>query len=305
MTSPRPARPPVFRFAPSPNGFLHLGHALSALTCAKLAERFGGRLLVRIEDIDVGRCREAFVEGIFEDLAWLGLVWEPEVWRQSERFADYESAALRLRSLGLLYPCFATRAEIARAVELECAGDPAGGDGPRRDPDGAPLYPELHRSLSQAQRRTFEEEGRQAANRLDMVKALETDRRLHREGTLCFTRFDGAGVQFRQLCKPERWGDVVIQRKDVPTSYHLAVVVDDAAQGVTHVVRGQDLNAVTDVHVLLQRLLGLPTPLYHFHRLLLDESGRKLSKSDGATSLRSLREAGASAADVRHRLGFD
>jgi len=287
---------PVFRFAPSPNGRLHLGHAYSALLNADLAARWGGRFLLRIEDIDVTRCRLEFERGVLEDLAWLGLAWEEPVRRQSEHFDDYRSRAQRLRQRGLLYPCFCSRREIAAAVaEREAErGEPW-----PRDPDGAPLYPETCRGLSRAEAERRMAAGEPCAWRLASAEALAVV-----PAPLAFRRFDPAGSLDEIEARPERWGDAVIVRKEIPTSYHLAVVVDDALQGVTHVVRGTDLEAATDLHVLLQALLGLPTPAYHHHALLRSEVGDKLSKSLGSESLRDLRERGVSALAIRDRLGF-
>ncbi len=284
---------PVFRFAPSPNGELHLGHALSALVGADMARRYGGRFLLRIEDIDRERCREDYVQQIFEDLAWLGLLWEEPVVRQSQRFALYEAAAARLDAMGLLYPCFATRAEIAAA---------AGADSPAVDPDGAPIYPGLHKHLDAAEAARRRETGEPFALRLHMDRAVAAARRLGPE--LSFTEIDGEGRPRTVPAEPERWGDAVIVRKEFPASYHLAVVVDDASQGVTHVTRGLDLFQSTGLQRLLQVLLGLPEPLYHHHRLVLDETGRKLSKSARDTSLAALRRDGVSPAEVRARLGL-
>ena len=297
---------PVLRFAPSPNGELHLGHALSALTGFDLARRLQGRFLLRIEDIDIGRTREAHVAAIHDDLAWLGLSWEQPVLRQSQHFPVYAEAAARLSEMGLLYPCFATRAEI----EVAARAAPES-----RDPDGAPLYPGLHRNLSPSQIAQRTAAGEPHALRLDMTRALARAALLPGGEALTFTElcFDdaaGAGAPrarpTRRLVRaqPERWGDVVLVRKDVPTSYHLAVVVDDARQGITHVTRGRDLFAATDLHRLLQVLLGLPEPLYSHHRLIVDADGRKLAKSAGDRSLGAWRAAGASPADVRRMLGL-
>lgn len=285
---------PVTRFAPSPNGELHLGHALSAIVSYELAHRLGGRFLVRIEDIDVGRSRQSYVNAIREDLTWLGLTWEQPELRQSEHFADYLAAANRLQQLGVLYPCFATRTEIAAAADPGAV-----------DPDGAPLYPGIHRALPAeeiARRRSVGEAG---ALRLDMAVARERLRERLGALPLTFSEIDETGHQRRIMATPEVWGDAIIVRKDVPASYHLAVVVDDARQGVTHVTRGKDLFAATHLHRLLQVLLELPEPLYHHHRLIVDNAGRKLSKSQRDTSLRSLREQGVSPADVRRRIGLD
>ena len=287
---------PVFRFAPSPNGRLHLGHALSALTNEALARRFGGRLLLRIEDIDLTRCRPEFVEGIEGDLAWLGIRFEPGFRWQSTHFEDYAAALASLRRRGLIYPCFCSRQEIRNVVAVREAE--TGRLWPV-DPDGAPLYPGLCKGLDPREAARRVGAGEPHVLRLDMAAAITASGQ-----PLSYTVFDLEGGEHPVPVAPERWGDVVLARKDVPTSYHLAVTVDDALQGVTHVVRGRDLEAATDVHVLLQSLLGLPTPLYHFHRLLLDDEGQKLAKSRDSQSLAALRESGITAADIRQRLGF-
>jgi glutamyl-Q tRNA(Asp) synthetase len=285
--------PPVFRFAPSPNGELHLGHALSALIGFERARACGGRFLLRIEDIDLGRSRERFVAQIFEDLAWLGLAWEEPVMLQSRRPPAYQQAAARLRAMGLLYPCFATRAEI----EAAAAGGPA-------DPDGAPLYPGLYKGRDPAEivRRTTA--GEPFALRVDVGRAMAAAAAKLGGAALAFTELAEDGTPQTIVADPARWGDAVLVRKDVPTSYHLAVVVDDAWQGVTHVTRGRDLLAATDLHRLLQVLLGLPAPIYHHHRLITDNQGRKLAKSARDTSLKSLRESGATPADIRRLVGL-
>jgi glutamyl-Q tRNA(Asp) synthetase len=286
---------PVLRFAPSPNGPLHLGHALSALMGLAWARRLAGRFLVRIEDIDPERSSEAHIEGIFRDLAWLGVPWEEPVLRQSQHLARYEAAAAPLARLGVLYPCFASRREIAEASAAQ---------GAPRDPDGAPIYPGLHRGMASDEIAERRRRGEPFVMRLDMTRALALAEERLDGAPLDFTELDEDGGQKVILCDPWRWGDVVIQRKDVPTSYHLAVVADDAAQGITHVTRGWDLFAATDIHRLLQVLLGLPVPLYAHHRLIVDESGRKLAKSARDTSLAELRIAGATPADIRRMVGL-
>ncbi len=289
--SPEPS--PTLRFAPSPNGELHLGHALSALTTWEWTRRLGGRFLVRIEDIDQGRSRPEYVEGIFRDLAWLGLEWERPVVFQSRRFDAYRDAARRLEAMGLLYPCFATRSEI------EAAADPA-----LRDPDGAPLYPGLFRGRSGPEIAARKAAGEPYALRIDIEAAIAAGRRMLLGKPLTFCELSPAGTARTVVAEPARWGDAVIIRKDTPASYHLAVVVDDAWQGVTHLTRGMDLFPATDLHRLLQVLLGLPGPLYAHHRLVTDDNGRKLSKSARDTSLRALREAGVTPADIRRMLGL-
>ncbi len=285
--------PPVFRFAPSPNGYLHLGHALSALFNADQALAAGGRLLLRIEDIDETRCRPEYEAAIYEDLAWLGIAWEQPVRRQSEHYKDYRAALAKLDALGLIYPSFDSRAEIAQMV---AAREPW-----LRDPDGAPLYPGAAKSLAPAERARRMAAGEPYALRLDMQAALA------RTGPLTWqeTGAGPSGETGNVAADPAAWGDVILARKDTPTSYHLAVVVDDAAQGVTDVVRGRDLFHSTSVHRLLQALLGLPQPAYHHHQLILDGDGRKLAKSTQATGLRELRAQGASAASIRKAVGLD
>jgi glutamyl-Q tRNA(Asp) synthetase len=279
---------PVFRFAPSPNGELHLGHALSAVVTHERAMAAGGRFLLRIEDIDAGRSRPEFVSGIFEDLRWLGLAWEEPVLFQSQRMDAYRAAAQRLDALGLVYPCFATRSEIEAAAV-----------GGQADPDGAPLYPGLWKARAAADVARMWAKGERAALRLDMTAALRVAREKLGKDRLSFVEVAEDGACQTVEAHPERWGDAVIARKDVPTSYHLAVVVDDAWQGATHVTRGRDLFPATDMHRLLQVLLDLPAPAYHHHRLIVDATGRKLAKSAGDTSLRALRERGVSPAEVR------
>jgi glutamyl-Q tRNA(Asp) synthetase len=281
--------PPVFRFAPSPNGFLHLGHAYSALLNFDLA-RQQGRFLLRIEDIDRARCRPEYEASIYEDLAWLGIAWEEPVRRQSEHLADCRAALDELARQGLIYPSFESRAEVARLV----ARREAAGAWPR-DPDGAPLYPGPAKLMSSDERARLIEQGAPYALRLDMAAARAE------AGELSWIeRGEGPGSETGTvIAEPQAWGDVILARKEVPSSYHLSVVIDDALQGVTEVVRGQDLFPATAVHRLLQHLLGLPVPVYRHHRLIRDDLGRKLSKSTGSTGLRELRAAGATPSDIR------
>jgi glutamyl-Q tRNA(Asp) synthetase len=293
--SPGPAQP-VFRFAPSPNGRLHLGHAYSALLNAELARAWGGRFLLRIEDIDVTRCRPELAEAIEEDLHWLGVTWERPVRRQSEHFEEYRAAFAPLHEAGLAYPCFCTRAQIATAVAER---ERASGAAWPRDPDGSPLYPGTCRSLPAATAQARAAAGESHAWRLASDRALS-----HAGRDASYVRFDRYGCEETVATAPARWGDAVLVRKEVPTSYHLAVVVDDAGQGVTHVVRGADLEAATDLHVLMQRLLGLPTPRYHHHPLIRAEGGLKLSKSVGSTALADLRARGVMPDEIRATLGF-
>ena len=280
---------PVFRFAPSPNGYLHLGHALSALTNYERARAAGGRHLLRIEDIDPARCRSEYEAAIYEDLHWLGIDWEEPVRRQSEHFVEYATVLARLERDGLVYPAFESWAEIARLV-AERAPWP-------HDPDGVPFYPSTAHKLSsgeRARRRAKEP----FALRLDLAKALA------RVGKPISWTETGDGDAHEVVATPERWGDVILGRKETPASYHLAAVLDDALQGVTHVVRGLDLYEATSVHRLLQEILSLPAPVYHYHRLVLDTDGKKLSKRDKSTTLRDLRAAGWTPADVRRAVGL-
>jgi len=267
----------VTRFAPSPTGYLHLGHAYAALFAWRLANRPGGRFILRIEDIDRGRSRPDFEDAIYEDLAWLGISWEEPVLRQSERGEVYRAALDRLAELGVLYPCFCTRKDILAEINSS-AGAPHG-----HGADG-PLYPGICRALEPAERSARIEAGAPYALRLDVARALAL--------TGPLTWYDR--VRGEQPAAPERLGDVVLARKDVATSYHLAVTVDDAAQGVTLVSRGADLFEATHVHRLLQALLGLAVPEWHHAPMLVDAAGRRLAKRDKALTLRELRASGTS-----------
>lgn len=285
---------PVFRFAPSPNGPLHLGHALSALLNYDMAKQASGRFLLRIEDIDRIRCTPEFEAGIYEDLAWLGLSWEEPARRQSDHFGKYREALEALVRRGLVYPSFSSRGEVkawVAAYEAEGKTWPV-------DPDGSPLYPPRDRDRDVEDRQAMLAAGLKHAWRLDMRKAIA-----EMTEQLCWTETgdDGRG---EIAADPSTWGDVVLSRSDAPSSYHLSVVVDDALQGVTHVVRGLDLFHATSVHRLLQVLLGLPQPVYHHHRLICGPDGRKLSKSLGDTGLAELRGKGLSAADIRRLVGL-
>lgn len=278
----------VTRFAPSPTGLLHLGHAFSALSAWDAARAAGGRLLLRIEDIDQGRCRAEYEDAIYEDLAWLGVEWEAPVRRQSGHMADYAAALDRLRADGLVYRCFKTRKEvadeIARAPHLSAGG-----------PEGPPY---IGAPLAALEERGLLAQGAAFAWRLSMDAAQQAlGARL---GALTVAEEGRAPVG----AHPEMFGDFVIARKDSGTSYHLASVWDDALQGVTHVIRGEDLRPAAHLHRLLQELLGLPAPVYIHHRIITGEDGKRLSKRDRAMSLRALRETGATPDDVRARLGL-
>jgi glutamyl-Q tRNA(Asp) synthetase len=289
---------PVFRFAPSPNGYLHLGHALSALLNFDMARAALGRFLLRIEDIDETRCRPEFEAAIYQDLEWLGVEWDGPVRRQSNHLAPYLAALGKIEAQGLLYPSFESRAEIARLIaQPERSADTNTWP---RDPDGMPLYPGDAKGLSREERERRITAGEPYALRLGMAAAMA------KAGTLTWAE-SGAGPQGESgsvTAAPEAWGDVIMARKETPTSYHLSVTLDDALQGVTHVVRGQDLFWSTSVHRLLQVLLGLPAPQYHHHRLILGPDGRKLAKSTGSTALRELRAQGATPADIRRMVGL-
>ena len=293
-SSPPIPEQPVLRFAPSPNGRLHLGHALSALTNERIARALGGRLLLRIEDIDRERCTQELEMALREDLAWLGVGFEAGLRRQSEHFAAYRAVLDDLRRRSLVYPCFCSRQQVRTAAAVRSAES---GEPWPVDPDGAPLYPGTCRERPPGE--GSRDRGAPHVLRLDLERALAAVGE-----DLAYDVFDASGGVTHVVAQPRRWGDVVLARKDVPTSYHLSVVLDDALQGVTHVVRGRDLEAATDIHVLLQRLLGLPTPLYHFHDLLADAEGRKLAKSRGSEGLADLRAKGITAQQIRRELGF-
>ena len=271
----------VTRFAPSPTGLLHLGHAFAAITARDMGERF----LLRIEDIDTSRCREEFVTAIYAELHWLGLEWDDPVMRQTERGDAYRAAIAALDGMKLVYPCFCTRKEIAdeiaRAVEA-----PHGPDGP--------VYPGICRALSLDERARRIAAGMPYALRLDCAKAAALAR------AMTFRDLN-AGVV---TVEPMLFGDIALARKEMPAAYHLAVVVDDAHQGVTLVTRGEDLFAATHVQRLLQTLLDLPEPEYAHHRLILDANGKKFSKRDHAVTLKSLRENGVTPAEIRARVGL-
>jgi glutamyl-Q tRNA(Asp) synthetase len=291
MSVPDP-RASVLRFAPSPNGHLHLGHAYSALCNDRLAREDGGRLLLRMEDIDQARCKPQYETSIRDDLAWLGILFDPAVRRQSEHFSDYALALERLAARDLLYPCFCTRGDILRSI--------AGQSSWPRDPDGAPLYAGTCKHLEPYERDRKIASGMPAAMRIDM------DRAVAQLGLRLGWREFGEGTVARDVAaEPALWGDAVLARRDIPASYHIAVVVDDALQGVTDVVRGEDLFAATSLHRLLQELLDLPAPNYRHHALLRDSHGEKLSKSANARSIKAAREEGVSAARLRAQLGFE
>ncbi len=265
----------ITRFAPSPTGYLHLGSAFSALTAWRRAREAGGKFLLRLEDIDTARCRPEFAAAILEDLAWLGIDWDGEVRVQSQHLTEYRAALDALTVRGLLYPCFCTRADIVQSASAP------------HTPDGAPLYPGTCRNLSVDEREARIAAGERYALRLDMARAIAAPLAFEEEG------------EGTILCRPELFGDVVLARKDAPGSYHLCVTHDDALQGVTLVTRGEDLKSATNLHRLLQALMGWPCPTYAHHELLVNAVGRRLAKRDRAETLRELRAQGYSAADVR------
>jgi len=286
---PMPARgepPLVTRFAPSPSGYLHIGHAYSALFGYEAARLSGGRFLLRIEDIDTQRCRPEFERAIFEDLTWLGLRWHGEPLRQSARMQVYADALVRLQALGVLYPCFCTRKQIR--AEIEHSGRAPHG------PNAELVYPGICRDIAAAESCRRMDQGEPFAWRLDLDKSLALT------GPLAWYDCRAGWVE----AKPQQLGDPILARKDTPTSYHLACTHDDAAQSVTHVIRGVDLQDSTHVHVLLQALMGWPTPVYHHHPLKSGPDGRRFAKRDKSQTLRALREGGMSAAEVRRLAAF-
>ena len=279
----------VVRFAPSPNGHLHLGHAYSALMNQLIARETAGRLLVRMEDIDTTRCRPEFEAAICEDLAWLGLAWERPVRRQSEHLADYAAALENLERRALVYPCFCSRGDIMAVVSPRPSWP--------TDPDGTPLYAGTCKHMSPKERERRLAAGEKASYRLDMERALRAT-----DQSPTWTEYRERGAPVAQAASPAVWGDAVLARKDIATSYHIAVVVDDAAQGITDVVRGEDLFQATSLHRMLQDLLDLPAPAYHHHHLLRDGAGQKLAKSMRAKSLRSFRQEGRTREEVLARI---
>lgn len=274
------------RFAPSPSGYMHLGHAYSALIAWRNAQAPGSRFLLRIEDIDASRCRPAFEQAIYHDLAWLDIDWQRPVRRQSENMGDYADALKALASLGVLYPCFCTRSEVRAEIKSADAA-PHGPDGPH--------YPGTCRDLGRAEQNRNIRAGKAHALRIDMAKAVELT------GPLSWTDRKAGRIE----ADPLSAGDVVLARKDIPTSYHLAVTVDDHLQGVSLVTRGWDLFHATHVHRLLQALLDLDTPLYYHHPMITDPNGLRLAKRNRAVTLRALRNSGKTAADVRRMVDLD
>jgi glutamyl-Q tRNA(Asp) synthetase len=280
----------VTRFAPSPTGYLHLGHAASAVNGWRAARQSGGRFLLRLEDIDPGRCRPEYAAAIQHDLGWLGLDWDGCIRTQSEHLDEYQAVLDNLTERDLLYPCFCTRADILREVATSTAAPHA--------PDGSPIYPGTCRALSAAERTDRIAAGERFALRLDMAAALRRGRP-HGAGLDYYEAGEG-----RVMCRPARFGDVVLARKDAPASYHLCVTHDDALQGINLVTRGIDLKPATDLHRLIQTLMGWPAPAYAHHPLLLDCYGRRLAKRDRAATLRDMRDVGITAGEVLARISY-
>jgi glutamyl-Q tRNA(Asp) synthetase len=283
------------RFAPSPTGRLHLGHAYSAILAHEAARAYDGAFLLRIEDIDQGRCRPEFEAGILEDLAWLGLAWPLPVRRQSDHLTDYATALERLRSLGVVYRCFLTRREV---TEQAMSAPHGAGEGP----DGV-IYPGPAVRMSEDEEQARLARGEAFAWRLSIRYSQDL---LGEEFARLYFFEQKAGPNAEQIvtARPQSLGDVILARKDTPTSYHLSVVHDDALQGVTHIIRGEDLRASTHIHVLLQRLLALPHPVYTHHPLIVGPDGKRYAKRHGAVTLAALRQAGLSPADIRARIGL-
>lgn len=292
---------PIFRFAPSPNGRLHLGHAFSALLNQQMAHALGGKFLLRIEDTDLNRCTPVLEQRMLEDLNWLGIEWDEEPVRQSDNIATYEDIIDTLRDEGLVYPAFMSRSQIKKHITQK----EEDGSIWQRDPDGAAHYPSYDRNLSVDERQDRIEAGDAYALRLDMAKALQHSNKLLHWKENCNQNWIEPNDKFGIVAAdPSAWGDIILSRKDAPASYHLACVADDAMQGITHVVRGRDLFWSTSVHLLLQDLLGFPTPQYHHHDLILDINDQKLSKSNNDTSIAQLRDAGTTNHDIKKMIGL-
>ena len=292
---------PIFRFAPSPNGYLHPGHAYAALFNQKICRAHNGIMLLRMENTDIGRSKETYEKAILEDLAWIGFEWQGEVRRQSEHFDCYQNKLDDLRRAGFAYPSFLSRREIRGVVEKREKDND--GDWPR-DPDGALHYPGIGREFDEATRKKLQAENPNFAMRLDInaaTRKISSD--LNWREMQCDD--SGAELNLEQIkCAPERWGDVILGRKDIPASYHLACVIDDGLQNVTHVVRGKDIYHATSIHRVLQELLRIEPPIYCHHDLLLDGDGEKLSKRHGDKSLRELRDEGLLPSNIHRMIGL-
>ncbi|MCP4070819.1 MAG: tRNA glutamyl-Q(34) synthetase GluQRS [Hyphomicrobiales bacterium] len=296
---------PVFRFAPSPNGLLHLGHAYSALINQEICRSFNGKMLLRLENTDIARCRSDYEDAIVEDLAWIGFEWQGEIRRQSDHFDHYASILDDLENEDLAYPSFMSRSQINHLI---AAREEKSGKTWPRDPDGGVHYPGDEYNLERDIRDDMRKEYPNFAFRLNI---REAQNRLVRQPvkTLCWQEMDcdnsGKEISFERIrCEPEQWGDVVLGRQEIPASYHLACVVDDGLQGVTHVVRGRDIYPATSIHRLLQEILGITEPIYCHHDLIVDDQGNKFSKRHGQTSLRELRAAGLQAKDIHKMIGI-
>ncbi len=278
---------PNFRFAPSPNGFLHLGHAYSALFSYHWARKMNADFLLRIEDIDILRSRPQYIEAIKQDLTWLNIKWLEPIMLQSTRFSEYKKATKKLNDLGVLYPCFCTRSEIANNAE-------------QKDPDGAPLYAKTCKNLNK------DDIAKKIAQNIPYVLRLDMDKAIAKVGDLeiNIAMPNPSSKPKTVIANPKKWGDVVIVRKDIPTSYHLSVIIDDDAQNITHLIRGKDLEQATHVHRVLQSLLGLNSPIYTHHTLIKDDTNMKLAKSKHSTPLRDLRESGISAQEIISQFDF-
>jgi glutamyl-Q tRNA(Asp) synthetase len=297
---------PIFRFAPSPNGYLHLGHAFSALINQQICKSINGKMLLRLENTDISRCRNCYEEAIVEDLTWIGFKWQGEIRRQSDHFDHYAGVLDDLEHEGLAYPSFLSRRQINYLVTEK---EEATGKSWPRDPDGAVHYPGNECNLNSEIRQQMRDDNPNFAMRLNIKEAQNWLVR-QMPGALAWREMDheskASGAYIKQTnCHPQLWGDLVLGRQDIPASYHLACVVDDGLQGVTHVVRGKDIYPATAVHRLLQEVLGLPDPIYFHHDLIVDEEGNKFSKRHGQTSLRELRQAGLQPGDIHRMIGIE
>ena len=272
------------RFAPSPNGYLHLGHAYSAFISSELAKKSSGKFFIRIEDIDLGRCKKKYEENIYKDLNWLEIKYEKNIIKQSECFDKYERYIKKLRDLNLIYPCWASRSEIKKFILSKSINKPSW----PIDPDGQYIYPKIYKDISKAERSNLMLSGLDFSWRLDIEKAISFAQ--DKLGNKIFFEELGLEPKGKRIIEPNLYGDFVIARKEIPTSYHLSVIIDDAEQGINLVTRGLDIYPATSIHRLLQIILNLPETQWYHHNLLREDSGRKLSKTNKSTSIKSLRE---------------
>lgn len=272
------------RFAPSPNGYLHLGHAYSALVASKLAQISGGKFFIRIEDIDLGRCKKEYEENIYKDLNWLEIKYEENIIKQSECFDNYERYVKKLRDLNLIYPCWASRSEIKKTILKKSSSKSSW----PVDPDGQYIYPEIYKNISKAERSNLMLSGSKFSWRLNVKKAMNFAQ--EKLGNKIFFEELGLEPKGKRILEPNLYGDFIIARKEIPTSYHLSVTVDDAEQGINLVTRGLDIYPATSIHRLLQIILNLPETKWYHHNLLREDSGEKLSKTNKSTSIKSLRD---------------